>query len=140
MTTKQIKALKFIQMGIKNGHIKCKPFINTNDDAEQIEIKSVGQLVDEALSDAEKHCPYCDNTGIVHSITGEWYGVCSCKAALSNENTRLRNGMAAMTAVIEYAITDSDCDQFLKLWLHGDFDVLRREWPDAPAAIYEGQL
>lgn len=24
------------------------------------------------------NCPYCDGTGDVHSITGEWLGPCKC--------------------------------------------------------------
>lgn len=44
-------------------------------------------------------------------------------------------------AAIEYAIGDGqsiDGMTFLRLWFQGDFDVLRREWPDAPGAIYKG--
>lgn len=27
----------------------------------------------------EEVCPYCDNTGDVHSADGEWRGTCCCK-------------------------------------------------------------
>lgn len=30
----------------------------------------------------EARCPYCDDTGDVHTSTGEWRGTCSCPAAL----------------------------------------------------------
>jgi hypothetical protein len=35
---------------------------------------------------------------------------------------------------------DNDYDklQFLRLWNEGEFEVLRREWPEAPEAIYIG--
>lgn len=36
---------------------------------------------------AEFTCPYCDGTGDVHSIDGEWRGECDCKAS---EPERLR--------------------------------------------------
>lgn len=43
-------------------------------------------LIIRALSNstqgADKRCQYCDNTGDVHSIDGEWRGVCTeCKRA-----------------------------------------------------------
>lgn len=43
-------------------------------------------------------------------------------------------------AAIEYAINGDSFEAmtFLRLWFQGDFDVLRKEWPDAPAAIYQG--
>ena len=34
-----------------------------------------------AASGRLERCPHCDDTGDVHSITGEWRGVCSCDAA-----------------------------------------------------------
>lgn len=40
--------------------------------------------VEAALRDAPKaepkRCPYCDDTGDVHSIDGEWRGTCNCPA------------------------------------------------------------
>lgn len=29
---------------------------------------------------APERCPYCDDTGDVHSIDGEWRGTCNCPA------------------------------------------------------------
>lgn len=54
MTTKQTEALLFIQQGLRDGHIKCSPYIETTPNAEQIEIKSLHTLVDEALKDADE--------------------------------------------------------------------------------------
>lgn len=31
-------------------------------------------------AEAAKPCPYCDDSGDVHSADGEWRGICSCKA------------------------------------------------------------
>lgn len=53
MTTKQIETLLFIQEGLQSGHIKCSPYVENNPNAEQIEIKSLHTLVDEALKDAD---------------------------------------------------------------------------------------
>lgn len=113
MTTKQTEALLFIQQGLQNGHIKCSPYIETNPNAEQIELKSLHTLVDEALKDADEQ---------------------------AKEIADLREGLASMTAAIQFAMNDIDCGNFLELWLHGDFDVLRREWPEAPEEIYAGQI
>lgn len=112
MTTKQIETLLFIQEGLQSGHIKCSPYIENNPNAEQIEIKSLHTLVDQALKDAQDQ---------------------------EQEITDLREGLAEMTAAIQFAMNDIDCGNFLNLWLHGDFDVLRREWPEAPEAIYPSQ-
>ncbi|MFI8556393.1 hypothetical protein [Pseudomonas putida] len=46
----------------------------------------------------------------------------------------------AAVAAIAYALNSRTEDplQFLQLWNEGEFDVLRREWPDAPDEIYIG--
>ena len=53
MTTKQVETLRFIQQGLQDGHIKCSPYIETNPNSDQIEIKSLHTLVDDALKDAD---------------------------------------------------------------------------------------
>ncbi len=48
--------------------------------------------------------------------------------------------MHAAVAAIEYAI-DMNTDDglyFLMAWHQGDFDVCRRDWPDAPDDCYIG--
>lgn len=46
---------------------------------------------------------------------------------------------AAATApavhAIQFAITNSEGLEFLRHWMHGDWDVIRREWPEAPASV-----
>lgn len=45
----------------------------------------------------------------------------------------------AAVEAIKFALTDGDHGmRFLHRWLHGDFDVIRREWPECPAAVFEG--
>lgn len=47
--------------------------------------------------------------------------------------------MAAIAYVLNSRTEDPlDPLQFLRLWNEGEFDVLRREWPDAPDEIYIG--
>lgn len=45
---------------------------------------------------------------------------------------------APATAAIEFALATDDGLTFLRLWLHGEFDVIRKEWPEAPSAVFEG--
>ncbi len=44
----------------------------------------------------------------------------------------------AAVAAIQFALETDDGLSFLRLWNEGEFDVLRKEWPDAPEAIYVG--
>ena len=47
---------------------------------------------------------------------------------------------AAGTAAIEFALEDATGEgmAFLRCWLYGDFDVIRKEWPEAPESVYIG--
>ena len=45
---------------------------------------------------------------------------------------------ACAAAAIRFALTDPEGMTFLRLWNEGDFDTLRREWPDAPIEVYVG--
>jgi hypothetical protein len=45
----------------------------------------------------------------------------------------------AAVAAIEFALKQGlDGCLFLECWMHGDFDVIRKEWPDAPAIVFQG--
>lgn len=45
----------------------------------------------------------------------------------------------AAVAAIEFALQpDSDGLEFLRVWFHGDFDAIRKEWPEAPEAVFIG--
>ena len=46
---------------------------------------------------------------------------------------------SAAVAAIDFALQpDSDGLEFLKVWFHGEFDVIRKEWPEAPEAVFIG--
>lgn len=44
----------------------------------------------------------------------------------------------AAVAAVGFAIEAPDGMGFLRAWNQGDFDVCRREWPEAPSTVYEG--
>lgn len=44
----------------------------------------------------------------------------------------------AAVAAIQFALETEDGLQFLRLWNEGEFDSIRREWPEAPEEIYIG--
>ena len=44
----------------------------------------------------------------------------------------------AAVAAIQFALETDDGLTFLRLWNHGEFDKTRREWPEAPEAVYVG--
>lgn len=46
----------------------------------------------------------------------------------------------AAIAAIDFAIDPQTDDglYFLKAWAHGEFDVCRKEWPEAPSQCYVG--
>lgn len=44
----------------------------------------------------------------------------------------------AAVAAIQFALEDDEGLLFLRYWNEGEFDVLRREWPEAPEEVYIG--
>ena len=44
----------------------------------------------------------------------------------------------AAVAAIEYSLATDEGIEFLRCWLHGNFEAIRREWPDAPEAVFVG--
>lgn len=44
----------------------------------------------------------------------------------------------AAVAAIEFALQDDDPVEFLHCWNEGNFDAIRREWPNAPEAVFIG--
>lgn len=50
-----------------------------------------------------------------------------------------QNQPPAAVAAINFALQpDSDGLEFLRVWFHGDFGAIRKEWPDAPEAVFIG--
>jgi hypothetical protein len=44
---------------------------------------------------------------------------------------------AAVEAIKFALVTDCPMD-FLRLWMYGDFDEIRAEWPECPAEVFIG--
>jgi hypothetical protein len=44
----------------------------------------------------------------------------------------------AACAAIAFALKDMEGMAFLRCWNDGDFDSIRREWPEAPEAVFIG--
>lgn len=44
----------------------------------------------------------------------------------------------AAVAAIAFAIEDDDGKAFLRCWNEGDFEAIRREWPEAPEDVFIG--
>lgn len=59
---------------------------------------------------------------------------------LDADNQKEGNSMAsdAAIAAIQFALITEEGLAFLDCWNHGDFDSIRREWPDAPEAVFRG--
>jgi hypothetical protein len=39
---------------------------------------------------------------------------------------------------MKFAVGTDEGMAFLHCWLHGEFDVIRKEWPEAPEAVFVG--
>lgn len=48
------------------------------------------------------------------------------------------NNQNAAVAAIQFALETEDGLTFLRLWNQGDFNTIRREWPEAQEAVYIG--
>lgn len=46
--------------------------------------------------------------------------------------------MNAAVAAVQFALSADEGMEFLRCWNQGDFDVCRREWPEAPETVYVG--
>lgn len=44
----------------------------------------------------------------------------------------------AAVAAIQFALSNPEGMEFLRLWNEGEFDILRRDWPEAPDSVYIG--
>lgn len=80
--------------------------------------------------DPDTWCPAMDVLG---PLSGS--GIETVLNALSD--ARAQNCYAAVAA-IQYALENDEGLEFLRRWNQGDFDVLRREWPDVPDEVFIG--
>jgi hypothetical protein len=53
-------------------------------------------------------------------------------------NEEVKVAPHAAVAAIEFALKDDDCEAFLRCWNEGNFDAIRREWPEAPEEVFIG--
>jgi hypothetical protein len=69
-------------------------------------------------------------------------GACANKIVASAEGVEEVKPNNAAVAAIVYALNNCDDDHdaavFLRLWNEGDFNALRKEWPDIPAEVFIG--
>lgn len=70
----------------------------------------------------------------------EWeahYPVATEDAAnVRGRDTRTLQAVGAAVAAINFAVTGSEGLEFLRAWQHGDWGVIRKEWPEAPAEVF----
>lgn len=60
-------------------------------------------------------------------------------ANAANPVASLRSPQDEAVAAVEFSLRTGDAASFLKYWLHGEWDVIRRNWPDAPEACFVPQ-
>lgn len=48
------------------------------------------------------------------------------------------NTEKAAMAAIDFALSADEGSTFLRLWRNGDFDAIRKEWPEAPSSVFLG--
>jgi hypothetical protein len=53
-------------------------------------------------------------------------------------NEEVKAAPHAAVAAIAFALEDDGCEEFLRCWNEGDFDAIRREWPEAPEEVFIG--
>lgn len=77
-------------------------------------------------------CTAADGKTIVYSIPGY-----PLMVRAVDFNTLFGSPHHAAPAIhaIQFAITNSEGLEFLRQWMHGDWEAIRREWPEAPASV-----
>lgn len=80
---------------------------------------------------------WCDATDVLGPFGGSGVNDLLDELAAAKEELAQSNCDAAVAA-IQFALGDDEGMQFLRLWNEGDFDVIRREWPEAPEAVFIG--
>jgi len=53
---------------------------------------------------SEQPCPYCDGTGDVHGLDGEWRGQCNCGAQPEQERDALAAGNKVLREAVQQAL------------------------------------
>lgn len=68
---------------------------------------------------------------------GTAHGAQALLKAAAGEIESLADTNAA-TEAIKFALSTDEGMAFLKAWAHGEFEAIRREWPECPAAVFVG--
>ena len=83
---------------------------------------------------------YADNSTVEQRARNAWNRRAAPAAAPSQDDVRdAERANAAFNAVIAYMLGDGRWEEpmeFLRCWNEGNFDALRKEWPEAPLEIY----
>jgi hypothetical protein len=53
-------------------------------------------------------------------------------------NEKVKAAPHAAVSAIAFALEDDDGEAFLRCWSEGDFDAIRKEWPEAPEEVFVG--
>jgi hypothetical protein len=59
-------------------------------------------------------------------------------AAIDDVLKKVDQAPDASTAAIAFALETDEGMTFLRCWNEGDFDAIRREWPEAPDDVFDG--
>lgn len=71
-----------------------------------------------------------DEIGLLHPQAA----IDSIARDLAERDAQAQTAMAA----IHYALKEDEGMAFLRMWREGEFDAIRREWPDAPDTVFSG--
>lgn len=82
---------------------------------------------------SQVHQKFCDENYSYDGLQADLEA--SGNAGLTESEMRENN--SAFNAAIEYALNNHDLE-FLRVWFHGNFDAIRKEWSDAPEAVFIG--
>jgi hypothetical protein len=55
-----------------------------------------------------------------------------------SDETRKTSRPDAAVEAINFALTGDEGMEFLRCWQHGDFDAIRKEWPECPNSVFIG--
>ena len=58
------------------------------------------------------------------------------RAALAKKD---QEALCCFRALLDFLLKAEYSIEFLECWTHGEFDVCRKEWPEAPESLYPKQ-
>lgn len=85
---------------------------------------------------------YAEAEEFACNVTREQEGIArdAWECATEAERSKWKRRSDAATAAIKFALYygTEESIPFLQCWSHGEFDVIRREWPEAPEEVFIG--